>query len=416
MPSLFFCGADPNGKRDSSEAIQKVIDSYPLSDGSTEESRGGGLIYIPAGVYRLDKTLRVAKNQFITLVGAGAESTEFRVNHDGVGISGKSSQGFSMRDLRVVGGSVGIEVGDRDFARMTYRFNNVRVNRAKIGFKLNRLQRFHCIATHAWKCDIGIQVLHGSAGELSGPVARECDIGLMVAVREGFSSRTRVSGGILESNNIGLVVDGASCTYYDGIYFENNKDAHIELRGDNLQKTGAVSGLGFSNMVLVGTSHEQIALRAKSGGHTYRHISIRDCESGHANWDLANIQQSIIECHRGTYITNIGGNNVSYYGDNLGGGTLKKGGVYEEFKTLESGSSPNVMHGKYWKSDNKYPTKITYLRDGSYTTREVILMLDENTTLDSSQIKFKEGLLKKGPTIVKLLRLPEGTGYYWAEI
>lgn len=59
-------GADATGAADATAAIQSAIDAA--------ESNGGGVVYLPAGLYRCDGTLNVSASN-ITLRGAGPENT-----------------------------------------------------------------------------------------------------------------------------------------------------------------------------------------------------------------------------------------------------------------------------------------------------------------------------------------------------
>ena len=61
-------GADPTGSTDSQPAIQAAIDS--LSTTSSASATGGGTVYIPAGKFKINSTLKIGYG--ITLLGNGA--------------------------------------------------------------------------------------------------------------------------------------------------------------------------------------------------------------------------------------------------------------------------------------------------------------------------------------------------------
>ena len=75
-------GADPTGSTDSQPAIQAAIDS--LSTTSSASATGGGTVYIPAGKFKINSTLKIGYG--ITLLGNGAGGYPF------IGVNSQMSQ------------------------------------------------------------------------------------------------------------------------------------------------------------------------------------------------------------------------------------------------------------------------------------------------------------------------------------
>jgi hypothetical protein len=78
-------GADPTGTNDSTSAIQNAINSLTTTGGhylNGQSHQGGGVIYLPAGIYTVNSTITVNAGG-ITLMGDGRWSTF--INHAGTG-------------------------------------------------------------------------------------------------------------------------------------------------------------------------------------------------------------------------------------------------------------------------------------------------------------------------------------------
>jgi hypothetical protein len=78
--------ASTDGSRDASAAIQSALDSVA--------AQGGGVVYLPEGLYRVDKPLRVVGSN-IVLRGAGPEATKLWFR-DGGGVSSSNKSTISV--------------------------------------------------------------------------------------------------------------------------------------------------------------------------------------------------------------------------------------------------------------------------------------------------------------------------------
>lgn len=95
-------GADPTGAADSTTAIQNAVNACA----------GAGVVYIPAGTYRLSSALAVGSG--ITIRGDGANATildQYTTTANGITISGTTVTNVQILDLRINGFGTGTGVG-----------------------------------------------------------------------------------------------------------------------------------------------------------------------------------------------------------------------------------------------------------------------------------------------------------------
>ncbi len=99
-------GADRTGGNNSATAIQAAIDAVAAD-------ADGGTVYFPAGDYTLGTTALTCTNRFVTLMGAGKDSTKLSYTGTGVALTlgttaaaGPDSTG-GVRDLTITGSANG---------------------------------------------------------------------------------------------------------------------------------------------------------------------------------------------------------------------------------------------------------------------------------------------------------------------
>lgn len=232
-----------------SSAIQAAIDLV--------EARGGGEVYIAAGLYELGATLTIDRCR-VTLRGAGY-ATVLRYTGAGhaldlSGLVEEIRSGVVVRDLEIRGNGLAAGQG-----------SGIHVNGVAY-------PRMHIEGVKVLGFGAGIYMKNALCSIVSNCVVHECGIGLYLETANG----TVVNGCSLEYGNVGLYMADCASMFVVGGTIEGNYQHGAVLHQDVLSVT--LEGVYFESNALDGpSSYYDLHLVGAAAGHVPQNISVRSC-------------------------------------------------------------------------------------------------------------------------------------------
>ncbi len=199
-------GAVGDGVSDDGAAIQRAIDSLPTIAAQAEA--GGGVVAIPPGVFRIERTLGL--NHGITLQGAGHKATVLRASPD---LQGPivafdrdglppSSDRIVLRDLFIRGARVPGQTGV--FLRNVHSWT---ISNVWVGW-----------------CDLGVHLVATWVGDFRNARAtHNRTYGLLTETSpDGGPHQIVFTAALFDRNRIGMVLDGSQYCWLLGCSLERN--------------------------------------------------------------------------------------------------------------------------------------------------------------------------------------------------